>query len=179
MTNPRRSRVRDYVIYVSIAFLVVLIIILKAELGVDRQGFIKWFGLGSFSVFIYGVFIADNRDTWKTKRFWAATIAVLAVHFVGFIFLLTHVHYWRLIWFMPMFFELPVLMKVTAYIHHGQISQESSLGWSRPGVKSRLTLSLPTRAAYGHFVQLDGRHAYTHGDALAVFAAGAYALIQL
>jgi hypothetical protein len=40
-------------------------------------------------------------------------------------------------------------------------------------------MRLPSRAADGHFIQLDGRHAYADGHALSVLAAGAYAFVQL
>ena len=40
-----------------------------------------------------------------------------------------------------------------------------------------MAMRLPTRAAHGHFVELDGGHAYAYRDRLAVFAAGADAFV--
>ena len=38
--------------------------------------------------------------------------------------------------------------------------------------------TLPSGTADGHFVELDGWHAYADGDALAVFTAGADAFVK-
>src|SRR5271170_7622503 len=47
------------------------------------------------------------------------------------------------------------------------------------GISNKMSALLSSRTPDGHLVQLDGGHAYAYGDGLAVFAAGAYAFIQL
>jgi hypothetical protein len=70
------------------------------------------YGLAANTALVYGYFIADSRSFFRHRTFWAATGAALTVHLIIFVVVLAHVAQWKLLWFMVMLLEIPVLVFV-------------------------------------------------------------------
>lgn len=109
-TSHLRSRVRDFVLYIAIGFAVVGVLIAVAQAGVSQEAYIRWGGLGFNTSILFGYFIVDSRQFFRRWQFWALTAVLLSVHLTGFIVVLAHVAEWKLLWFMVMFLEYPVLV---------------------------------------------------------------------
>jgi apolipoprotein N-acyltransferase len=104
-----RSRVRDYVLYVAIAFTFLgAVFVVEGKWG--HEAFIRWGGLTGFTAALFGYFAQESRQYFRERRFWMLTAALLAVHLAAFAIVLTHVEEWKLMWFMVMVFEYPVLL---------------------------------------------------------------------
>ena len=101
-----RSRVRDYVLYVLIAFAFLgTVFVVEGRWGHDA--FIRWGGLAGSTSVLFGYFISESRDFFRERRFWILTALLLAGHLTAFFLVLTHVEEWKLMWFMVMVFEYP------------------------------------------------------------------------
>lgn len=109
-TTHIRSRVRDFVLYIAIGLAFVGVLIVVAQMGVSQDVYIRWGGLALNTAILFGYFIADSRQFFRRWRFWALTAVLLSVHLAGFIVVLTHVAEWKLLWFMVILFEFPVLV---------------------------------------------------------------------
>jgi hypothetical protein len=108
-TNRIRSRVRDYVLYVLIAFAFLgITFVIEDKWGHDA--FIRWGGLAGFTLGLFGYFASDSRQYLRLRQFWALTAILLAVHLAGFVILLTRLDEWQLMWFTVMVFEYPVFI---------------------------------------------------------------------
>jgi hypothetical protein len=105
-----RSRVRDFVLYIAIGFAFVGVLIVVAQKGVSHDAYIRWGGLALNTAILFGYFIADSRQFFRRWQFWALTAVLLSVHLAGFIVVLTHVAEWKLLWFLVIIFEFPVLV---------------------------------------------------------------------
>jgi hypothetical protein len=105
-----RSRIRDFVLYIAIGLAFVGVLIVIAQNGVSQDVYIRWGGLALNTAILFGYFIADSRQFFRRWQFWALTAVLLSVHLAGFIVVLTHVAEWKLLWFMVMFLEYPVLV---------------------------------------------------------------------
>jgi apolipoprotein N-acyltransferase len=102
-----RSRVRDYVLYVLIAFAFLgMVFVVEGTWGHDA--FIRWGGLAGFTSGLFGYFINESRQYFRERRFWTLTAILMAVHVTAFAIVLTHVEEWKLMWFMVMVLEHPV-----------------------------------------------------------------------
>jgi hypothetical protein len=105
-----RSRIRDFVLYIAISFAFVAMLIVVARTGVSHDVYIRWGGLALNTSILFGYFIADSRQFFLRWQYWILTAVLLSVHLAGFIVVLTHVQEWKLIWFMVMFLEYPMLV---------------------------------------------------------------------
>lgn len=104
-----RSRVRDYVLYVAIAFAFLgAVFAVESERG--HEALIRWGGLVGFTAVLFGYFVSESRQFFRERRFWTMTAIFLVLHLAAFTILLTHVEEWRLMWFTGMAFEYPVLL---------------------------------------------------------------------
>jgi hypothetical protein len=104
-----RNRVRDYVLYVAIAF-AFLAAVFAVESKWGHEAFIRWGGLIGFTSVLFGGFISESGQFLRRWQFWAVTALLLAVHLTAFAIVLTQVGEWKLMWFMVMVFEYPVLI---------------------------------------------------------------------
>lgn len=104
-----RGRVRDYVLYVAIAFAFLgAVFVVEGKWG--HEAFIRWGGLTGFTAALFAFFVKENREYFRERRFWMLTAALLVVHLTAFAIVLTHVEEWKLMWFMVMVFEYPVFL---------------------------------------------------------------------
>jgi len=103
-----RDRIRDYVLYVAIAF-AFLAAVFAVEGKWGHEAYIRWGGLIGFTSVLFGGFISESGQFFRRWQFWAVTALLLAVHLTAFAIVLTHVEEWKLMWFMVMVFEFPVL----------------------------------------------------------------------
>ncbi|HEV2134550.1 MAG TPA: hypothetical protein VGR47_09805 [Terracidiphilus sp.] len=116
-----RSRVRDYVVYILIAFAFLgMVFLIEGRWGHDA--FIRWGGLAGFTAVLFGYFITDSRQYFRERRFWILTAVLLSVHLTVFAFVLTHVEEWKLMWFMVMLFEYPVFVYLRTVLPYPQKS---------------------------------------------------------
>lgn len=112
--SPRqnRARLRDFALYVAIGLFVAMVAIGVAQTDVSHDAFIRWGGLAVNTCVLFGYFIADSRPLFRRWSFWGLTIALLSLHTTVFCIVLTHVSQWKLVWFMVMILEVPVLLFV-------------------------------------------------------------------
>jgi len=104
-----RSRVIDYVLYISITFaFVTMVFVIQGKWGHDA--FIRWGGLAGFTTVLFGYFVSDSRLFLRERQFWLMTALLLAMHLALFIVILAHVEEWRLMWFTGMALEYPVFL---------------------------------------------------------------------
>lgn len=67
-------------------------------------------GLAAYTAAIFGIFIKHSRRYFRRRRFWLLTALLLAAHLTAFVIILTRIESWRLMWFVVMVLELPVLV---------------------------------------------------------------------
>lgn len=104
-----RGRVRDYVLYIAIAFAFLgAVFVVEGKWG--HEAFIRWGGLTGFTAGLFGFFVKESREYFRERRFWMLTAVLLAVHLTAFAIVLTHVEEWKLMWFMVMIVEYPVFV---------------------------------------------------------------------
>jgi len=104
------NRLRDFSIYIAIGLLVAAIAWIIASTGLSLNVITKWGGLAVNTAAVYGYFIADSRSYFRRLAFWVMTSVALSMHLVVFAVVLTHVSQWKLLWFMVMLLEIPVLV---------------------------------------------------------------------
>lgn len=107
--SPRR-RLRDFVLYIAIGLCVAFVAMGLAQTDISHDSFIRWGGLTVNTSVLFGYFVADSRPLFRRVSFWILTVALLSVHVIVFALVLTHVSQWKLIWFMVMLLEVPVLL---------------------------------------------------------------------
>jgi len=81
----------------------------------DRWGheaFIRWDGLAGFTLFLFGLFVAESEKFLRKWRFWVVTAILLMGHLAAFAMVLTHVGEWKLSWFIVMVIEAPLFFFV-------------------------------------------------------------------
>jgi len=101
--------VRDYVLYVLIAF-AFLGIVFVVEGNWGHDAFIRWGGLAGSTSVLFGYFISESRVYFRERRFWILATVLLVLHMAGFIVMLTHIEEWELMWFVGMALEYPVFV---------------------------------------------------------------------
>lgn len=98
-----------------------VLIILPLVLGLTALGivfaflvsddtYIRWGGLAVDSAILFAYFVSVSRQWLANWRFWVLTACLLLLHLTGWIVFLMHIGEWRLAWFAPMIFELPVFL---------------------------------------------------------------------
>jgi drug/metabolite transporter (DMT)-like permease len=107
--DPNALTVRDVLTIVPLVLAFVAVSIFFA-FSVSDEVYIRWGGLALDSAIVFGLFIKYSRQFLRERRFWGLTLALLAVHLVAFILILTHVEEWKLVWFTPMAAELPLFL---------------------------------------------------------------------
>lgn len=112
-----RGRIRDYVLYVAIAF-GFLAAVFAVESKWGHEVLIRWGGLVGFTAVLFGYFVSESRQFFKERQFWTMTALLLVVHLGAFVILLTHVDEWRLMWFTGMAFEYPVFIFFRSRLPH-------------------------------------------------------------
>ena len=103
---------RDFGLYVAIAAAIGTVAIALAHTSVSHDAFTRWGGLLVNTACLFGYFIAAHRRCWRKCSFWAITFLLLFLHLIGFCILLVYIAHWKLVWFMVMYLELPVLVFV-------------------------------------------------------------------
>ncbi|HEY1498689.1 MAG TPA: hypothetical protein VGF88_03870 [Acidobacteriaceae bacterium] len=118
-TAHRASRFRERAArYLLFGILSVLIALAGIGLGFFIEGhwgddaFTRWGGLIVFTLGLFALFVSDSEKWLRRWRFWSLTAILLTMHLAAFVLLLTHVHEWRLTWFMVMVLEYPVFLAV-------------------------------------------------------------------
>jgi drug/metabolite transporter (DMT)-like permease len=107
--DPKALTARDVLTIVPLVLAFVAVSIFFA-FSVSDEVYIRWGGLALDTAIVFGVFIKYSRQFLRERRFWGLTFALLAVHIVAFILILTHVEEWKLVWFTPMAAELPLFL---------------------------------------------------------------------
>ena len=109
--SPRQShRLRDVGLYIAIGLGVAMVALVIAQSDISHEAFIRWGGLIVNTSVLFGYFIAGSRRFFRKLSFWALTTVLLSLHVVVFVLILTHVNQWKLIWFMVMVLEVPILL---------------------------------------------------------------------
>ena len=107
--SHRRSRVKDYAVYVLITFAFLGgVFILESKWG--HETFIRWGGLAGFTAVLFGYFLSESRRFAREWQFWSLSLVLLAGHLTAFSIVLTHVEEWRLMWFLVMAVEYPIFV---------------------------------------------------------------------
>jgi hypothetical protein len=104
-----RSRVIDYVLYIAITFaFFAMVFVVQGKWGHDA--FIRWGGLAGFTLILFGYFVGNSRSRLRERPFWLLAALLLTTHLALFVFILSHVDEWRLMWFTGMALEYPVFL---------------------------------------------------------------------
>ena len=94
-TQSRRSRVRDWLLYVAIAVLIVgLAVAYGAYQGLTGRHTdlpLKWLGFIAISALLFGYAIKASRRFWRTRKFWVILALFFVVHAGLGVFALTRV----------------------------------------------------------------------------------------
>jgi peptidoglycan/LPS O-acetylase OafA/YrhL len=93
------KRLRDFLLYIAIALLVLAAIIATTYTGLSDSSFIKIFEFFGFTALLFGYFIEDSRALWRRGAYWALAGLLLAAHSIAFAVVLTHVETFKPIWF--------------------------------------------------------------------------------
>lgn len=101
----------DYVLYVAITFGFALVVFL-IENTWGHEALIRWGGLTGFTSMLFGYFITSSRRFLRQWPFWVLTLALLGVHVAAFVAVLVRINEWKLMWFVGMVFEYPVLISL-------------------------------------------------------------------
>jgi len=111
--------VRDYILYVLIAFgFLGIVFLIEGTWGHDA--FIRWGGLAGFTAGLFGYFVKESREYFRVRRFWTLTAVLLIVHLMAFAIVLTHLAEWKLMWFMVMALEYPVFIYLRSCVPYPQ-----------------------------------------------------------
>lgn len=107
--DPNALTARDVLVIVPVVIGIAALGILFA-FSVSHEVYIRWGGLAFVTVVVFGLFINDSREFFRKSQFWVLTVLLLAVHLTAFGIVLTHIREWKLMWFMVMILEVPVLV---------------------------------------------------------------------
>jgi len=103
-------RAKGYLLFALLGGFISLVLLRIAFMVEDLWGheaFIRWDGLGGFTLGLFGLFVCDSEKFLRKPRFWVMVAILLVLHLVVFILILTHVDEWKLTWFMVMVTEYP------------------------------------------------------------------------
>ena len=67
----------------------------------NREFPLKWIELLGFTLMVFWYPMQDHRRDWSRASFWCTLGALLIVHLVGFIILLSAYPEWHIVWFVP------------------------------------------------------------------------------
>jgi hypothetical protein len=59
----------------------------------------RWIGLVLFTLLVFGLVLHHFRSQWGRFRFWLWLLAMLAVHVLAYVAVLSRVDEWRAVWF--------------------------------------------------------------------------------
>lgn len=109
----RTQKTKSSILFVLFCVLIALGIVGLSLFVGFRWGpeiFLRWGGLTAFTLVLFGLFVGDSEKFLRKRRFWLVTTVLLAGHLAAFIVVLTHVQQWKLMWFMVMVIEYPILL---------------------------------------------------------------------
>lgn len=90
-----RSKVRDWLVYVVIAVLLVAVIaafaVHDADTGRSQSLPLKWMGFVGTTLIVFGYAIRACRSWWKLRKFWLLLGVFFVTHLVLGVFVLTAV----------------------------------------------------------------------------------------
>lgn len=115
-STPKRSssRARDFAPYVAISLAVGALVLALARSNLNQAAAKQWFSLAFYSAFLYGVFISANWSSRRSRHFWLVVVAAFLLHAAIFAVAIIKIPYWRSIWDVIMFLELPLLDRAQA-----------------------------------------------------------------
>jgi hypothetical protein len=115
--EPRRAtrdfRARDYFLFILLGALIFFVGLKITFVVVDKWGhdaYVRWDGLACYTLGLFGFFVCDSVKFLRKWRFWVLTAVLLVVHLAAFAIVLAHAAEWKMIWFMVMVLEYPVLV---------------------------------------------------------------------
>jgi hypothetical protein len=97
----KAKRIRDFVIYIVIGLAVGLGTVWYAFhfKTHNTEALVKWIGFSGITAILFGYAIHAHRNFLRSAGFWMVMSLLLAVHLVGFIFVLRRTQRWPLLWF--------------------------------------------------------------------------------
>lgn len=110
MRKTAKHRVRDLSLYVVISVSIIGAVFATASLGVPWSVVFTWFGVATYTLLLFGYFIADSRLWWQKRSFWLLILVTLSVHLVCLALLFEHFEHFRPFWFIAAIPELIVLV---------------------------------------------------------------------
>ena len=117
VTRHRRQRARDFLLYVSVGFVILGVIFGAAMTGLSEDAFVKWLGLIAFTLLLFGYFIVDSRSLWRRAQFWVISGTCLLAHLVTFVVLFGHTTTFKPVWIgMIGLVEMLILLFLRRYL---------------------------------------------------------------
>lgn len=93
------NRIKDYVLYILISFVVLLIPFAAMKLGISGEEFIKSLSFAVFTSLLFGYLIADSRGLWRKKKFWSFIAIGVLAHALAFWFIFARSVTLKPVWF--------------------------------------------------------------------------------
>ena len=116
LSQKPTHRIRDYVLYFSISFAFVGVVVASASLHVDQTKFMMWLFCFAETAFAFGFFIEKSRTFWRRNSFWLLTACFLALHCIAIAAVLTHVKHAEGGWIAAGFLESIFLVNFTRWL---------------------------------------------------------------
>ena len=106
-------RARNFLLWALLSVAVFLALFKIGSVVEDRWGhdaFIRWCGLGGFTIILFWFFVGKSEKFLRRRQFWVVTAVLLTAHLAAFAIVLALAKEWKLMWFMVMVFELPPML---------------------------------------------------------------------
>jgi cell division protein FtsW (lipid II flippase) len=116
LSQKRTHRIRDYVLYFSISFAFVGIVVASALSHVDETKFMKWLFCCAETAFAFGFFIEKSRTFWRRNSFWLLTACFLTLHCIVIAAVLTRVKHAEGGWIAAGFLESIFLVNFSSWL---------------------------------------------------------------
>jgi drug/metabolite transporter superfamily protein YnfA len=116
--TSKPNRARDFVLYGAISLGFMAVLLFAAHRKVSPDAYTKWGGLTFFTAILFGNFITQSRQFFRSRPFWVLAGSLLTVHLAAFVILLVRASEWRGPWFLVMLLEVPLFNRLRDRIEH-------------------------------------------------------------
>jgi hypothetical protein len=110
MHKARKHRVGDLSLYLVISVSIIGAVFATASLGVAWNVVFTWFCVATYTLLLFGYFIADSRLWWQKRSFWLLMLVTLSLHLICLALLIQHFERFRPFWFIAAIPEFIVLV---------------------------------------------------------------------
>jgi len=104
-------KLNDLLVYVAISLAIIAGSFGLFAIGLTWDHFIKWVGFVAVTSILAWIFYTGAETHLRQERYFARiNIALLMLHCIVWLVILTLVDHWKFVWFMPMLIEVAALL---------------------------------------------------------------------